>query len=255
MPTVSDGILDRLERKRVFQDLPNVDRQLTINRTHSYRNWKPEDVVAAAVQLGLSEARDALRFVESGRMFTMLEETSNFFSRLDRDEKEAFTHRNPDLVRWMSAYNISQELNPYGDLVALADGVLIDDGARADPDRVPPFEAKDRGDEDVLQSLRTRRRSYRNFAPHEIEQILTDGNVEARKVFSRIESGRFDPMLKAAHKFFVALDQDEARTFTRRNPGIIDWISAWGASQHLIHGEQLFPFSDFAPPFVPTDDV
>lgn len=255
MPTVSDAIIDRLQEKGAFQDIPEVTAQDLFIRGQQYRNFDPVELVGVAFNEGLSEARDVLRFVESGRFEPFLDNTSDMFARLDRDEKETFTRRNPDLVQWMSAYNVTEELNPYGDFAALASEVLIDGRDRADSDAVPPFEPKAIGDDDLLESLKTRRRSYRNFTPHEIRQILTNGNFEAREVLGRIESGRFDPVLGRGHKFFAPLDPDERRLFARRNPGMMEWISVWGAAQHLIHGDQFFTFSDMSFPFVPTEGV
>lgn len=247
-------------------------------RAHSYRNFEPDEFVEALEEDSQTEVRSALQRVESGRFAPFLEQTSAFFSRLDQDEQETFTRRNPGLVRWMSAYNILHDYNPYAD---------FDDQARDLLDRgdwdVPAFERKEVGEGRThLQDLYRRRRSYRNFTPHEIMEVseqerieVTEGQARelglrspeireeldfpleiegreiARAVLSRLESGRFQPMLRAGHKFVAALDADEIVEFTRRNPGIIQWMSTYGHSEHLRHREQLTALTDIEWPVVP----
>jgi hypothetical protein len=249
---------------------------------HSWRDHAPEDIVAIienrelqnADRDNLTEAQGALRFIEAGRFEPFLEATSDFFFRLDRDEQQMFLRRNPDVVEWMTVWNQAHDFNPYTGFRETARENMGGDPQEAlNP---PPFERGDLPDDrTLLNDMMFRRRSYRNWTPGEFEDIMDREEIEitrgiateldiftpearqeidfpvdeyaenvARKLFERIEAGRFDTLVAEAQEFFNPLDSDERRAFALRNPGIIMWMSARGRSQHMPHGEQLFPFSD-----------
>jgi len=69
--------------------------------------------------------------------------------------------------------------------------------------------------------------------------IDADAKEVSRELLGRVEAGRFEPMLSELMTFFSRLDPDERRMFSRRNPGLIMWLSVYGESNHLIHREQL----------------
>lgn len=233
-------------------------------KSHSYRNWEPhlfiegiEDGIGEGVLLG------HLKRIEGGRFEPMLRETSEFFGKLDRDEMDLFTRRNPDLVRWMGVWNRLEEFNPYTDFtVDLAREVVNNEGFPVD---VPPFERKQiRSERSLLQSMYRRRRSYRNWAPSEFMDIIDREVIEvsrgqardiglrtpeirdgmefprefaatevARELLGRIEAGRFKPAIGEAANMYFALDVDEAETWAQRNPGVTTWQSVWGRSEDL----------------------
>jgi len=217
-------------------------------------------------------AADGINFIEAGRWSDFLESASKMFNRLDDDERKMFAERNPDLVEWVTVYDEANGYDPMLRWRALARSNLTggDDGRReaADP---PPFllaGGSSRGES--FQSFYTRRRSYRNWTPQEFERLLdqeemgvtagqareiglrtteirdeidfpTDFTTKeiVRELLERIEAGRFLPMLADGMTFFSPLDPDERRMFSRRNPGVMMWISVYGESNHLIHREQL----------------
>lgn len=84
-------------------------------RSHSWRNYGPDEFVEAAIADGKVEARTELSAVESGRFEPMLEAGSKFFRALDPDERREFANRNPDMMRWLGAWNMLQDLNPWNE--------------------------------------------------------------------------------------------------------------------------------------------
>lgn len=249
-----------------------------VDRAHSYRNYQPEEFFAALEESSEADVRSALTSVEAGRFEEFLSKVSPFFAKLDRDERETFTQRNPGVVRWMSVWNRVNGFDPYTEWYEQAGDIL------ARPRDVPPFERTNVGGrEGLLTSLYTRRRSYRNFSPHEVMEVaqqrfeVTRGQAkelnlwtpEVRQerddwpiddvdgkhivrvgIFPRIESGRMQPMLKAGFYFMAALDPDELKTFTQRNPGIVQWISTYAFAEDLRYGEQLTALTDIEWPVV-----
>jgi hypothetical protein len=252
------------------------------SKGHSWRGHAPEDIVAIIENPelqnvdrdNLTEAQGALRFIEAGRFEPFLEATSDFFFKLDRDEQQMFLRRNPDVVEWMTVWNQAHGFNPYTGFRETARENLGGDPPEAV--NADPFERGDLTAADTpLKDMMFRRRSYRNWTPGEFQDIMDREEIEitrgiateldiftpearqkidfpvdesaksvARKLFERIEAGRFDTLVSEAQEFFNPLDSDERRAFALRNPGIIMWMSARGRSQHMPHGEQLFPFSD-----------
>lgn len=248
-----------------------------MGKTHSYRNHTPESIIGIAnnPHLGpleqLQKAESALNFIESGRLIDFLEATYGFFFKLDRDEMIRFTQRNPDLVKWMSAYAETQEAtNAFVEFRDRADRLLDDEGRRTD--NAPPFDRRAISEDSLLMDMATRRRSYRNWTPYEFIDVEEMGKIEitrgfadeigfrtveirddiefpievyageiGRDLFNRVEDGRFTPVANEGMTFFAPLDMDERLAFARRNPGIIMWISAFGQMSSLIHADQLFP--------------
>lgn len=246
-------------------------------RSHSYRNFEPQEFVDALDESDRSLVLEALERVESGRFEPMLEKASVFFAKLDRDEKDTFTRRNPGLVMWMSVWNRLNGYDPFSEWFDMAGGLL----AMGEWD-VPEYERNEKRRETLLKDLYTRRRSYREFTPGEMMEVadqefeITQGQARELNLFTpetreeidwpieesgrllvrtgiipRIEDGRFQPLLRATHKFITRLDPDEKETFARRNPGIIMWVSAWAYSEHQIWGEQLFTLTDVEWPLIP----
>lgn len=167
-----------------------VDAQALANRSQQYRGYEPIEFIDAVETTPGDDAevdkklRQALNTVESARLTPFLEATSAMFSRLDRDERELFTRRNPVHVQWMSAYNTISDHNPYQEFYDLAESLLTElplakrtgmeqrsaRVMRADVD-VPPFERPDYGVESMLDSMLYRRRSYRNWSPFEFLEL------------------------------------------------------------------------------------
>lgn len=52
--------------------------------------------------------KDGMKRIESGRFHPMLRETVRFWFALDRDEKEEFAKRNPDLIKSTEQYTKTQ---------------------------------------------------------------------------------------------------------------------------------------------------
>lgn len=250
-------------------------------RGQQYRNFVPSDVTAIVdnpefdSEERLKEAQSALTFIESGRFTPFLEDVSQFFSKLDRDEQETFTRRNPDVVQWMGAYNRAHELNPYREMQTLAAESMPPDRSKAlDP---PPFERGELRRSTPVKDMIGRRRSYRNWTPQEFTDLLTGSTLEpdkrevsrgearelslwspeeregmtfpvrvrkttvATRLFERVEAGRMAEMCDSAISFFVPLDRDERAMFGRRNPGLVMWMSAFGRMRGMVHGEEMFP--------------
>lgn len=249
-------------------------------RGQQYRNFDPGEVAAVIDNQGIEAGQRVLRFIESARFEPFLSATSKFFDRLDRDEQDTFTQRNPDVVQWMTVWNESEEFNPLDDLRSEASDLLTSDRSERTEPPVS-FERRELTHETLLRDMAFRRRSYRNWTPGEFREIAqqdhsisrgmldelelfdaeirqeidtpveVDGKTVGRALFDRIEAGRFEPVASNAHTFFAPLDPDERRLFARRNPGMTEWLSIWGFLQDLIHGNQLFSLSDVSFPLVP----
>jgi ribosomal protein L24E len=220
-----------------------------------------------------ASARDGIDFIESGRWSEFLEEASQMFNRLDDDERDLFTRRNPDVVEWVTVHD---EANGYNPMERRRNDARVELGPNGARD--PPMYVRDRGsappNDDLIESMIQRRRSYRNWTPQEFQDVLDMGEITVtegrareiemrtpeildtmsqegafpidvgakevtRELLGRVEAGRFMSMLDVLMTFYVALDLDERRMFSRRNPGLIMWVSVYGESNHLIHQEQL----------------
>jgi len=97
-------------------------------------------------------------------------------------------------------------------------------------------------DAPIPNELQRRGHSYRNYDPQEFldagaaaltEAIENDGQIGEeihetqqglRSAFGRIEAGRFKGFLMPLSRMFAALDADEQEMFTRRNPGLVEWM-------------------------------
>lgn len=97
----------------------NSRRDLT-RRSHSYRNYLPEEFI----QYSLTEngkidrdkygkARETFRSIEDGRFFKMIYRVHLFFSALDTDEKELWKERNPELIEWIGVYGFIEVMNTF----------------------------------------------------------------------------------------------------------------------------------------------
>jgi len=221
-----------------------------------------------------ASARDGIDHIEAGRWASFLEAASRMFNRLDDDERRLFMRRNPGVVEWVTVFD---EANGYDPMERWRNDARVELGPNGARD--PPKFDRGRGSatvggDSLLSDMITRRRSYRNWTPGEFQDILDMERVElslgmareigfrtpeirdtlreegafpvevnskevTRELLGRVESGRFQPALKELMTFYAPLDRDEARTFSRRNPGIIMWLSVHGESQDQIHQEQL----------------
>lgn len=81
-------------------------------RGHSYRNFEPHEVMQLMKEEGRGAGRQFLAFMESGRYETMLDAAHDMYVRLDADEAKTFWRRNPDLMRWVMVWGVSEHLNP-----------------------------------------------------------------------------------------------------------------------------------------------
>jgi hypothetical protein len=75
-------------------------------RSHSYRNYEPEEFfyLAESDEIDNQELLDEMKIIEGGRLVPMLDEVYAFFIPLDLDERRTFNERNPDLMAWVEAY-------------------------------------------------------------------------------------------------------------------------------------------------------
>lgn len=104
------------------------------------------------------------------------------------------------------------------------------------------------GEDITIAELQRRPHSWRGYEPQEfIDVAVADGKVNARKELRTLESGRFEPMLKAGHKFFSMLDRDEMEEFADRNQDLVNWISVWGFLEDLRYFEPYheLDYSDY----------
>lgn len=94
--------------------------------------------------------------------------------------------------------------------------------------------------DDITDIIR-RGHSYRNFRPEDfMEHALTeDGKldeekyIEARRVYNKMEDGRFNDMMDSVLRFFTALDEDEKDVWAEHNPELINWLGVHGFLQVL----------------------
>jgi len=266
------------------RDDPMQATDLIHGRGHSYRGFHPEELrdLYQNVQAMTDapnpegEAREEVQsvwaFIESGRLEPMVEAISDFFFKLDGDERELFTRRNPDMVMWMSVWNDTHGLNPYQRFADMASESL---GPERDAAANPPaFEREPPSDRygNLLSDMMFRRRSYRNWSPEEFRDIMGEGKIAVtrsmareldlytpdaredmdfpqdepgrylvRTLLDRVEAGRFNEVAAAFQKHYRMLDPDERRMMERRNPGLSTWMVAWGASEHVtdLGGQQI----------------
>ena len=257
-----------------------MDYQEFTRGGHSYRGYTPEMVEELLADTDRDTALSGVEFIESGRWADALEATSEMFFKLDRDEKELFTARNPDVVEWTAVWQEVNGLDPMTEMrEAAREGLLGDDrlAATGEPffESVPKYDIADRHSFGDINNMAERRRSYREWSPYEFlnlmeretkiettlgmmvelgiyppevyEEESPGTTIEAaprdisRGLLHRVEDHRFDDMLKAWHNAYAPLDPDERKMFSRRNPGLIMWLSAYGKGHHLIWGEQLTP--------------
>jgi len=81
----------------------------------------------------------------------------------------------------------------------------------------------------TIEDLTHRPHSYRNYDPQEFVDALEAGEDSAglRSALNRIESARLEPLLENTSSMFARLDRDEQETFTRRNAGLVRWMSVY----------------------------
>lgn len=169
-------------------------RAVTPSPGHSYRSFDPEgfwDIVdrVDALDDGMAryeheqELQDVLRFIEDGRWLEFLRSTYLFFSKLDRDEMELFTERNPDLVQWIGLWAWTEDMNPYREwadrAAEIPTGTITSSRvgvADREYDRIPvegfehpPFR-RSADTEATIRNMIDRRRSYRNWSPFEFAE-------------------------------------------------------------------------------------
>lgn len=163
--------------------------QELILRGQQYRNYEPQEFWDALDNSGEAETRDALHSIEADRFWPLLEAVSDMFFKLDNDERDLFTDRNPGLVEWMSVWNAANGLNPYRRWRERAEGILsaeFEPVSRVGmPDRdydmqvpgqgyaPPPFERRSMAWDTLMEDMLRRRRSYRNWSPFEFADIAT----------------------------------------------------------------------------------
>lgn len=94
-------------------------RQDITTRSHSWRNFEPEEFLEVAMADGEANAREALKYVESGRFYPSLKETYNFFIPLDPDERREWVDRNPDMAKWIGVYAALEHLNTAPDYTGI----------------------------------------------------------------------------------------------------------------------------------------
>lgn len=167
--------------------MPDPTAQDLRARGHPYRNFHPHEVRTVFQSQGMDAGGSVLGFIEGGRFDPFLESLSEFFFKLDDDEKELFTQRNPDAVQWMSVWNDVEGLNPYPAFDAAADSLLtatMTDSRVGMPERTfervlpesyepPPFQRKSLDHDTLVRDMASRRRSYRNWTPGEFLDVAS----------------------------------------------------------------------------------
>lgn len=97
-----------------MSDGTTTARDLTM-RSHSWRNYEPEEFIEAAKADGKVNAREELRTVEGGRFYPLLEAGHKFFTPLDPDERREWAKRNPDMMEWIAVWGYLEDLNYFPD--------------------------------------------------------------------------------------------------------------------------------------------
>lgn len=94
--------------------MPTNDGKTTTNdllrRTHSWRNYDPEEFVEAARVDGKVNARQELKAVEGGRFYPFLKAGHKFFRALDPDEMQSWANQNPEMMKWIGVYGYLEDL-------------------------------------------------------------------------------------------------------------------------------------------------
>lgn len=93
-----------------------------LSRGHSSRNYTAaefrEAYEAADSENGRAEVRAAFRRLDSGRFYTMLDETHNVIAHLDLEGRRHFAENaGPWLLRWVSTFGLIENLNQFEDMV------------------------------------------------------------------------------------------------------------------------------------------
>ena len=94
----------------------------------------------------------------------------------------------------------------------------------------------------TAQDLARRQHSLRHHHPIEyLIAVRNDGNEKAgaRQALRRMESGRFEPVLDKNHRMFRALDLDEMRAWSSKNPELLRWTAVWGFLEDLSYFRQV----------------
>lgn len=101
---------------------------------------------------------------------------------------------------------------------------------------VGPFVSEFGDPEELLDDIKRRPHSYRNYEPQEFIYLIEEGeNIrEIRPALRRIEDGRFHTMLEKAHRFWFPLDQDEMELYAERNPRLIQWLEVYAKLEEQI---------------------
>jgi len=100
-PFFTHGRADDVESRDPEELFDDIKR-----RSHSYRNYEPEEFfyLAESEEIGDEELLNEMRLIEGQRLIPMLDEIYSFFIPLDLDERKTFNERNPDLMAWVEAY-------------------------------------------------------------------------------------------------------------------------------------------------------
>lgn len=100
--------------------------------------------------------------------------------------------------------------------------------------------------------LLRRSHSYRNYEPEEFVQAFLNAEgsnreeARVREAMEIMEGGRFEPMLKRAHRMAAHLDLDEAEEWWEDNEELRRWVNAWAFIQH----QRRFPLGLTADEFL-----
>lgn len=225
------------------------------SRGHSYRNFNPREIRRAIESdesdMDADAAVDLLQFIESGRYWPYLEAVHDLLAEWIADSAEVFARRNPDAVEWAALYaDVTDQPFPTG-LNRVAHDSLGPDRSKAIN---PPKYERSRLvlADNLVDSLQQRSSLYRSYTPHELHDgytlIVNDAIPEYEPraanrvmidIYQDIEYGRLYTLADEALKMFARLDLDERRSFARRNPGIVMWMSAFGIMNDMLHEEQL----------------
>lgn len=89
-------------------------------RGHSLRNFDPAEFYEKYDEAEqekdydkVRELRKALKRVESGRFYPVLEANHKMFAALDPDEKEAWAEANPVMMEWTGVYGLVEDLTGF----------------------------------------------------------------------------------------------------------------------------------------------
>jgi hypothetical protein len=91
-------------------DIPDwwqPQRRKRVGGTHSYRNFAPVEVANLIYATNRKNGREALEYIEAGRLRPALEATNSMVIRMDPDEQRDYWRGSPEWTRWVSVWAVA----------------------------------------------------------------------------------------------------------------------------------------------------